>query len=92
MQGVLRAAGRPLLTPRTARDLLRATGSAQQDGPNGPRSARIGNRPDLRQMINSLLPSPPTVSELKTVESDASESSGAVVINIKGKVTINIEG
>lgn len=92
VQGVLRAAGRPLLTPRTARDLLRATGSAQQDGPDVPTAQRIGNRPDVRQMINSLLPSPPVVGEVKAVEPETARGSAPVVINIKGKVTINIEG
>jgi hypothetical protein len=51
VQGVLRAANRPLLTPATARALLRATGSPQQDGPGHPATERIGNRPDLRRMI-----------------------------------------
>jgi hypothetical protein len=32
--------------------LLRTTGSPQQDGPNGPSTQRIGNRPNLRQMIS----------------------------------------
>jgi len=30
---------------------LRATGSPQQDGPNGPATQRIGSRPDLAQLI-----------------------------------------
>jgi hypothetical protein len=56
-QGARRAAGQALLTPHTARALLRTTGSPQQDGPAGPRSQRIGNRPDLRQMISPAQPS-----------------------------------
>jgi hypothetical protein len=92
VQGVLRAAGRPLLTPRSARDLLRATGSAQQDGPNGPRSQRIGNRPNVRQMLNSLVPAPPSGGEVSVVENDPSEGPAHVVINISGKVEINIKG
>ena len=51
-QGARRAAGQALLTPATARNLLRTTGSPQQDGPNGPSTQRIGNRPNLRQMIS----------------------------------------
>jgi Subtilase family/Repeat of unknown function (DUF5648) len=51
MQGTLRVRGKALLTPATARNLLRETGSAQQDGANGPATQRIGNRPDLRQMM-----------------------------------------
>lgn len=59
VQGVRRASGQTLLTPATARSLLRTTGSPQQAGLNGPASQRIGNRPDLRQMIG---PSTPAVT------------------------------
>jgi hypothetical protein len=73
VQGVLRARGRIPLTPARAIDLLRTTGSPQQDGPaftflpnmtgSGypqnhparPRTQRIGNRPNLRQLIVSAL-------------------------------------
>ena len=51
VQGILKAAGRPLLTPTQAVQLLRVTGSPQQDAPGRPASERIGNRPDLRQLI-----------------------------------------
>jgi len=51
VQGVLKAQGRIPLSPSRARSLLRATGSFQQDAPNRPRTQRIGNRPDLRQLI-----------------------------------------
>jgi subtilase family protein len=51
VQGVRHAAELPLLTPATARALLRSTGSPQQDAPGRPRTQRIGNRPDLRQML-----------------------------------------
>lgn len=51
LQGILRAQGQPLLTPSRARQLLRSTGSPQQDAPGRPRTQRIGNRPDLRQLI-----------------------------------------
>jgi hypothetical protein len=50
-QGVLRASGSPLLTPATARNILRTKGARQQDGPAGPASQRIGNRPDLRAIV-----------------------------------------
>ena len=61
VQGALCAAGQPLLTPTTARGLLRSTGSPQEDSPCMPRSQRIGNRPDLRQMIGRLIPSTPVI-------------------------------
>lgn len=51
VQGALRARQRPLLSPTRARALLRATGSPQTDAPARPRSQRIGNRPNLRQLI-----------------------------------------
>jgi len=47
IQGMLRAAGKPLLTPARARSCLRSTGSPQQDAPGRPRTQRIGNRPDI---------------------------------------------
>jgi Subtilase family/Repeat of unknown function (DUF5648) len=56
MQGVLRAAGKTLLTPATARNLLRTTGSPQQSEVGRPASQRIGNRPNLRQMIGTISP------------------------------------
>jgi hypothetical protein len=71
VQGILRANGKIPLGPAQARQLLRSTGSPQQDGPgfrftrdipgypqNYPqrsRSQRIGNRPNLREMINRVL-------------------------------------
>jgi len=55
VQGALRARQRPLLSPARARALLRATGSPQTDAPGRPRAQRIGNRPNLRQLIASAL-------------------------------------
>jgi hypothetical protein len=56
VQGVLRAAGRIPMSPARAREVLRATGSPQQDAPGRPAAQRIGNRPDMRRMIDYLLP------------------------------------
>jgi hypothetical protein len=55
VQGVLRANGRIPLSPARARELLRATGSPQQDAPGRPATQRIGNRPNLRQLIARAL-------------------------------------
>lgn len=55
VQGALRARQRPLLSPTRARALLRATGTPQTDAPGRPRTQRIGNRPNLRQLIASAL-------------------------------------
>lgn len=51
VQGVRRAAGQPLRTPAQMRNDLRTTGTPQQAGPSAPLSQRIGNRPNLRQLI-----------------------------------------
>jgi hypothetical protein len=57
VQGVLKASGRVPLSPARARELLRATGSPQQDEPGRPATQRIGNRPNLRQLIASAMQS-----------------------------------
>lgn len=54
MQGALRAGNKPLLTPATARTILRNTGSPQQDESGRPATQRIGNRPNLRQALDQL--------------------------------------
>lgn len=51
VQGVLRAHGRIPLSPARARELFRNSGSPQQDAPGRPRTERIGNRPNLRQLV-----------------------------------------
>nr|CBM43241.1 serine protease [uncultured organism] len=56
VQGVLGAAGRIPMSPARAREVLRATGSPQQDAPGRPAAQRIGNRPNMRQMIDYVLP------------------------------------
>ena len=55
VQGVLKARGRIPLSPARARDLLRSTGSPQQNEPGRPATQRIGNRPNLRQMIDAVV-------------------------------------
>ncbi len=55
VQGTLKARGRIPLSPARCRELLRATGTPQQDAPGRPRSQRIGNRPNLRQLIPAAL-------------------------------------
>ena len=54
LQGILRARGAPLLTPATARQLLRDVGHEQQPARGRPVRQRIGRRPDLRQLIQTL--------------------------------------
>jgi hypothetical protein len=56
LQGMLKAAGQPPMSPERARAVLRATGSPQQDAPGRPASQRIGNRPDIKAAVTRLLP------------------------------------
>lgn len=56
VQGALKAAGKPVLTPAGARDLLRTTGTPQQASAIAPLTQRIGNRPDLLAALNKVLP------------------------------------
>lgn len=71
LQGIVRGAGRPLLTGAQVRNLLRTTGSPQQNGPNGDTGQRIGNRPDLRALVNAVLPKPKDKEkDLKDKEKD----------------------
>ena len=51
VQGVIKNQGGALLNSHTARSLVRSSGSPQQNAPDRPASQRIGNRPNLRQMI-----------------------------------------
>jgi len=54
MQGITKARGKPLLNSVQVRNILRKTGSPQTDHPNRPKSERIGNRPDLKQLLEEL--------------------------------------
>ncbi|NUK11329.1 S8 family serine peptidase [Streptomyces lunaelactis] len=57
LQGILKAAGLAPMSPERAREVLRRTGSAQQDAPGRPVSERIGNRPDIKAAVTQLVPS-----------------------------------
>lgn len=69
-QGALAASARPLLTPASARQLLRTTGSPQQDAPGRPATQRIGNRPDLRAMFGQLFPKLKDIKDKDLKEKD----------------------
>lgn len=56
LQGMLKAAGQPPMSPEGACAVLRATGSPQQDAPGRPASQRIGNRPDIKAAVTYLVP------------------------------------
>jgi hypothetical protein len=57
LQGILKAARLAQMSPEQARDVLRRTGSPQQDAPGRPASQRIGNRPDIKSAVTQLVPS-----------------------------------
>jgi hypothetical protein len=89
LQGVLRAAGKPLLTPSAARSILRSGGSPQQGGgPGSPASQRIGSRPDLRNLIGRLLPLAPI--QPATEEPTAMETINIRFLDSKVPRTLNI--
>jgi hypothetical protein len=79
VQGMLQAAGRPLLTPASARRCLRSTGSPQQDAPGRPLTQRIGNRPDIPALyrcaggIKVLKETVKEVKEVKEVRKELKE-------------------
>jgi len=54
VQGALKKANQPLLTPARARKLLHDTGSEQTHGPNGSVAQIIGKRPNIMDMLTNL--------------------------------------
>ncbi|HEY7164244.1 MAG TPA: S8 family peptidase [Candidatus Binatia bacterium] len=87
MQGGLRAAGKPLLTPATARDVLRNTGSPQQDEPGRPATQRIGNRPNLRQALERLGLGKSAAKDLKDIRKEVVKDKNEKT-EVKEKVEI----
>lgn len=88
LQGILRARGRSLLTPQRVRTLLRSTGSPQQDATGRPRTQRIGNRPNLRELIPAALGEIPTpdmseVSEVGSAKSKVTIRGGGITVTIE---------
>ncbi len=54
IQGRLKNRNKTLLTPNSAINLLRTTGSVQQSTAGRPASQRIGNRPNLKEAFTKL--------------------------------------
>lgn len=59
LQGIRRIRGLDLITPSEAISLVRTTGTPQEDGRRNPKTQRIGNLPDLRQLITAAIPQEP---------------------------------
>jgi hypothetical protein len=68
VQGALRARGRTPWTPARTRQELRATGSPQQDAPGRPRTQRIGNRPNLRELMARAIGKTKEIKEFKELK------------------------
>jgi hypothetical protein len=66
VQGNRRAQGQPVYTPAQIRTKLRSTGSVQNDAPGRPATQRIGNRPNLKQLIGVVKP----LKEIKELGKD----------------------
>ena len=76
-QGVLKAANMPLMSSERARQLLRQTGSPQQAASGRPVSQRIGNRPDLSELIPAALLQEVNVEVLHTFAVHSSKNAWA---------------
>ena len=81
VQGVLCAKGKPPLTPAEARNGLRTTGSPQQDAPGRPASQRIGNRPNLKQLISfaDSIHEPQSICDVCSKSKPVSQMAGKCV-------------
>jgi hypothetical protein len=64
VQGNRKALNLAVLTPAQMRQRLRTTGSPQTDAPGRPATQRIGNRPNLRQLIGIVKPGKEIVKEV----------------------------
>jgi len=93
LQGMAQARGKPFLTPAKFRACLRSTGSPQQNEPGRPATQRIGNRPNLRQLVTCAFPKPlkenkdvkDTVKELKEREKSLIKEAIKEIKEIKEK-------
>jgi hypothetical protein len=56
VQGYMRSLGSKPCDCATLRSWLRTTGSTQTAGLNGPATQRIGNRPNLRELLARAMP------------------------------------
>ncbi len=68
LQGIRRAGGQAVLTPAQMRSRLRSTGSAQTDAPGRPASQRIGNRPNIRQLVGRVIKAKHEKIEIKEIK------------------------
>ena len=74
MQGNRRARSLALFTPAQVRNKLRTTGSPQTDAPGRPATQRIGNRPNLKQLIGFVKPVKDIVKDSKELKLEKVET------------------
>ncbi len=80
-QGNRRAQGQAVYTPAQIRNKLRTTGSTQTDAPGRPATQRIGNRPNLKQLIGGIVkPVKEIVKENKEIVKEISKEKEKVEI------------
>ncbi len=85
IQGRLKNRSKTLLTPATAKNLLRTTGSPQQNEPGRPATQRIGNRPDLKAALTSLGVGKALIKEVKDKEVKEFKEGKEIIKEVKEK-------
>lgn len=75
VQGNRKARGLAVNTPAQMRDRFRATGSPQTDAPGRPATQRIGNRPNLQQLIGVVKPLKEVLKEHKEFKAEKVEKT-----------------
>jgi len=76
LQGAIKKAGGQSLTSMDARRLLRGTGSPQDQPPGQGGPERIGNRPDLRQLLSNKGIGPKPISEGQVPQEHKDDTQG----------------
>jgi hypothetical protein len=92
VQGMAIARKKPPLTPAQARDLLRQTGSPQQNATDRPASQRIGNRPNLRQMYARVFPGKPDAGSVEKEQGGGGTGFGLLTRTDPGTFLSGVRG
>jgi hypothetical protein len=82
-----KARGLAVYTPAQMRNRLRTTGSAQTDAPGRPATQRVGNRPNLRQLIGVVK----VVKEVKEFKAEKIELKEGKELKIEKTETKEIK-
>ena len=93
VQGHRKAQGQAVLTPAQIRSKLRSTGSTQNDAPGRPATQRIGNRPNLKQLLGFVKSVKEVIKEVKEKDFKAEKAEKAEIkekekIEVKEKVEV----